>query len=100
MFKTFLTLLTYASWFYLGRLSYRFWQDARLEHDREEILRGAKELGRIEAQLEERDAHIRKKWQEMVNDIALYQASQDPEASKTWSKWDDVYLNSWKSAEK
>lgn len=93
-------VMTYASLYFLGRTSYVWWQNKYLEGKRQDLIAYHAQLVEIEQALEEKDAHIRDKWQRMVNDISQYKAVIDPEDVGKWSEWDDAFFQSWKSAEK
>lgn len=71
-----------------------------IEGKRKELYAYRDELLRIEAELEKKDELIRQKWQNMVSDFANYQAYTEPGTTGKWTEWDDIYLNSWGSAEK
>lgn len=96
----FVKVMTYASFYFLGRTSYVWWRNKYLEDKKFELMRYHAKLLAIEEDLEEKDKEIRKKWQRMVDDISKYQAAVDPEDNGKWNEWDDVFLNSWSSAEK
>ena len=71
-----------------------------LEEKRGELLSYRNKLIDISEKLEDKDKHIRHKWQEMVTDFSKYQAMVEGVESDRWTDMDDIYLNSWKSAEK
>ena len=83
----------------VGRGIYICIQDKELEQKREQLKSYHKELLEIQDYLEKKEQHVRNKWQAMVDDISKYEASIRQTDGK-WSDWDDVYLNSWSSAEK
>ncbi|MBO5629419.1 MAG: hypothetical protein J5965_10140 [Aeriscardovia sp.] len=70
-----------------------------LEEKRGELLSYRDELIDISEKLENKDKHIRHKWQEMVTDFSKYQSMVEGFESGLWTDMDDIYLNSWKSAE-
>lgn len=86
--------------FYSGRRAYKIWRDEYLESKRQELLSYRKDLLLIEKHLEAKDKAVRQKWQEMVSDFADYRSKVSPETAVKWNEWDDMYLNSWSSAEK
>jgi len=100
MFDKIVKVLSYASVFYMGRLSYLYWRNAFLDQKKQELLEYSKELDRITHELITKEASIRKKWQYMVDDISKYQAAVNPEDTGKWTEMDDIYLKSWNSAEK
>lgn len=93
--------------FCMGRLSLGIIDDPAAKH-KQEALKSYEEslityhnkLDAVRISLEEKDDEIRRKWQSMVDDISKYQASMCKDDAGKWTEWDDVYLNSWKSAEK
>lgn len=87
--------------FALGRHSFAIWKNSYLEEKRKELIRYHAELLCIERDLEEKDEQIRKKWQAMVSDFSKYQAMAGGfDDTGKWTDMDDIYLNSWGSAEK
>lgn len=93
-------VMPYFGFYLLGRTSYVWWRNKYLEDKKQELLAYHAQLLSIEQDLEEKDKAIRNKWQRMVEDISKYQAAIDPEDSGKWNEWDDVYFQSWNSAEK
>lgn len=89
-----------AFWYETGRRSQAIKMDKDLEEKRETLTAYRDELVEIAKNLEKKDAEIRRKWQKMVDDFSKYQAAMNPENASTWTEADDIYLNSWKSAEK
>lgn len=85
--------------FGLGRMSYLVARNRYLEDKKQELLAYHAELLAIEENLEARDKKIREKWQNLVDDISKYQAMVGGFEKGKWTDMDDVYLNSWKSAE-
>lgn len=96
----FVRVVSYVGFYLLGRTSYVYWRNKYLEDKKQELLAYHAQLLAIEQSLEEKDKAIRNKWQKMVDDISKYQAAIDPEDRGKWSEWDDVYFQSWNSAEK
>lgn len=86
--------------FEIGRRSQAIVMDKELEKKREALIAYRDELVEIAEHLEQKDTEIRHKWQKMVDDFSKYQAAMNPENASTWTEADDIYLNSWKSAEK
>lgn len=86
--------------FEIGRRSQAIVMDKDLEKKREALIAYRDELVEIAEHLEQKDTEIRHKWQKMVDDFSKYQAAMNPENASTWTESDDIYLNSWKSAEK
>lgn len=89
-----------AFWYEIGRRSQEIAMDKDLEEKRETLIAYRDELVEIAQHLEKKDEEIRHKWQKMVEDFSKYQAAMNPEIASTWTEADDIYLNSWKSAEK
>lgn len=98
--KVLIRVMSYFGFYFLGRISYVYWRNKYLEDKKQELLAYHAQLLEIEQSLEEKDKAIRNKWQRMVEDVAKYQAAIDPEDVGKWSEWDDVYFQSWNSAEK
>ncbi len=102
--------LWYITCFFLGRLSVNWWKNRYLEKEKEyleneraTLIEYHEELEKIENSLIQKDREIRKKWQSMVDDFAEYNAyirRENGEYTNKWSDWDDVYFQSWNSAEK
>ena len=86
--------------FMLGRFSYNVYRNRYLEEKKEDLIRYHAMLLSIEEGLEKRDDYIRSKWQSMVDDISKYKASVEPDGNDKWNEWDDLFLESWGSAEK
>lgn len=85
--------------FFLGRYSYLVDRNKYLKIKEDELMAYRDELIDIAKSLDQKDRHIRKKWQSMVDDFSKYQAAIG-NGTDTWTDMDDVYLNSWSSAEK
>ncbi len=99
-FSTGLALMAaYVTMFYLGRLSIRIRYDRNLEQKRQQLMAYRDELLKMAEALDLKDRQIREKWQNMVTDFSKYQASISGDTGK-WTDMDDIYLDSWKSAEK
>lgn len=94
-----LKALSYAAVFYAGRYSYLYWKNQYLEEKRGQLIAFRDELVNMANSLEETDAAIRKKWQRMVTDISKYDMARRSDSGK-WTEADDIYFNSWNSAEK
>ena len=86
--------------FYAGRISANIAKNRYLEEKRGELIAYHQALLDISEQLELKDKTIKQKWQTMVDDISKYQAYVNPEDTGKWTDMDDIYLQSWKSAEK
>ena len=99
MFYKLLPVIMFIVGMGFGRGTYIYMKDEELEQKREQLESYHKELLEIAEYLEAKEKHIRNKWQAMVDDISKYEASIRQTDGK-WSEWDDVYLNSWSSAEK
>lgn len=97
--NTALRVISYIFVFYAGRLSYNLWRNRYLEEKRGELIAYHKALLDISDGLERKDQEIRKKWQTMVDDVSKYQSMVGGFETGKWTDMDDVYLNSWKSAE-
>lgn len=95
-----LEIIKWIGVFYLGRLSALWARNAYLEKKRGELMAYRDHLLDACDILEEKDKEIRNKWQAMVTDISRYDAALDPQDAGKWTEADDIYLNSWKSAEK
>ena len=94
----FVSILKYTAAFLLGRYSYLYFRNRYLEEKKEQLIGYRDALIEIEKGLEEKDEAIRKKWQKMVTDISKYDFAMRPDSGK-WTEADDVYFNSWNSAE-
>jgi len=99
MLHVFSHLFACMACFGLGRMSYLVMRNRYLEDKKQELLSYHAELLAIEENLEARDKQIRQKWQNLVDDISKYQAMVGGFENGKWTDMDDVYLNSWKSAE-
>lgn len=98
--KTFISyFIVFAVSFGLGRFSYLVDRNRYLENKKQELLAYHAELLAISEGLDEKDKKIREKWQNLVDDISKYQAMVGGFEKGKWTDMDDVYLNSWKSAE-
>lgn len=104
--ETLFTVFSYAIAFSIGvwaGIDYtkRDMEDYReyLEGKRNDLMAYRDQLLDISESLEKKDAHIRKKWQSMVTDFSKYQSALTDDSGK-WTDMDDMYLDSWKSAEK
>jgi len=86
--------------FEIGRRSQAILMDDELENKRKALVAYRDELLVMAEHLEQKDDEIRHKWQSMVEDFSKYQAMANPQESGKWTESDDIYLNSWKSAEK
>lgn len=94
--------IIYGALFWLGRYSIIFVKNQELEKKRKELMHYRDALLAIEADLEQKDAAIRQKWQEMVDDFSKYNSYAMKQAGQyklEWTQWDDQYLESWSSAE-
>lgn len=83
----------------IGRHSYRIVRDRYLHSKEKELINYHAQLMEIESELEYKEREIRNKWQRMVVDASNYQASIGGFDTGKWNDMDDVYLNSWSSAE-
>lgn len=98
--KTFIIhFIIFTASFGLGRFSYLVSRNRYLEEKKQELISYHAQLLEIEEGLEARDKQIRQKWQNLVDDISKYQAMVGGFEKGKWTEMDDVYLNSWKSAE-
>lgn len=98
--KTFISyFIVFAVSFGLGRFSYLVDRNRYLEGKKQELLAYHAELLAISEGLDEKDKKIREKWQNLVDDISKYQAQFGGFEKGKWTDMDDIYLNSWKSAE-
>ena len=98
--KTFISyFIVFAASFGLGRMSYLVARNRYLEGKKQELLAYHAELLAISEGLDEKDKKIREKWQSLVDDISKYQSMVGGFEKGKWTEMDDVYLNSWKSAE-
>lgn len=66
---------------------------------REQLIELSKVLETEAEELSQREKAVRDKWQAMVVDFSKYQAIIDESETNKWTESDDIYLNSWKSAE-
>lgn len=94
-----ISVLKYTAAFLLGRYSCLYFRNKYLEDKKEELVKYHAELLRIQEMLERKDEQIRQKWQSMIADISKYDMAQRPDSGK-WTDVDDIYFNSWNSAEK
>ena len=86
--------------YFLGRYSYMYWRNAFLEEKKKELIKENERLLALAEELIRQDKRIREKWKAMVNDFSKYQACiTDPKDLSKWTEMDDVYLNSWHSAD-
>jgi len=99
MLHVIVRLFACMSCFGLGRMSYLVARNRYLEEKKQELISYHAQLLEIEEGLEARDKQIRQKWQNLVDDISKYQAMSGGFEKGKWTEMDDVYLNSWKSAE-
>lgn len=99
MLNTIFHCIAYAGWFYLGRLSVLWWKNKVLDVKLAQAKQYAEEANKLLQQAKLKDAEVRKKWQTMVSDISQYQFSFMENKSE-WTDLDQMYLDSWKSAEK
>lgn len=98
--STFISIVSYVFVFQLGRIVANNFREQYLEDKKRELIEYHAQLLAIEASLEKKDAAIRSKWQSMVDDISKYQSAIDPADKGKWTEMDDIYLQSWGSAEK
>lgn len=98
MFINFIRGVSYVCMFYLGRLSYLWWRNKFLDVKLAEAKQYAAEANEILRQAKLKEAEVRRKWQAMVSDISQYQFGDMPNKGQ-WTDLDQMYLNSWKSAE-
>lgn len=99
MLTNFIRGFSYICVFYLGRLSYMWWKNKYLDMKLEEAKQYAAQANALLQQTKAKDEEVRKKWQAMVSDISQYQFGDMPNKGQ-WTELDQMYLNSWKSAEK
>lgn len=97
-------LLSYGLVFYAGRYSMTWWYNKYLQAQAQALsfqqLQIKQEAHVISRQLEIKDEEVRKKWQDMVVDISKYQFMNQPSHLRgKWTEMDDVYLQSWCSAD-
>ena len=92
-------ILSYALTFYAGRLSYMFWRNKFLDDKKKELDIYYEGVSALLEETKRRDNEVRKKWQSMVADISRYEF-KDREDNGVWTDTDQLYLNSWASAEK
>lgn len=98
--ETFSTyFIVFAASFGLGRFSYLVARNRYLEEKKQGLMSYHAQLMEIHDDLEARDKQIRQKWQNLVDDISKYQAMVGGFENDKWTDMDDLYLNSWKSAE-
>lgn len=88
----------YVAFFYFGRLSVLWWRNKYLDVKVAEAKQYAAEANELLQQAKLKDAEVRLKWQRMVSDISQYQFGDMPNKGQ-WTDLDQMYLNSWKSAE-
>lgn len=100
MMMIFAKIVGYAAWFWFGRCSANWIRNKKLEQKRNELETIAAELLAWSKELAKKDQAIRQKWQMMVDDFSKYDAYANKRDPKTWTEWDDIYLESWKSAER
>lgn len=93
-------ILSYAIVFEAGRIFANAFRAKYLEEKKAELLAYHAELLAVADALEAKDAAIRTKWQNMVDDFSKYQYAIDPSDKGKWTDMDDIYLQSWGSAEK
>lgn len=86
--------------FYAGRVSAHVARNKYLEEKKGELIAYHQALLNIAEQLEAKDKAMKQKWQAMVDDFSKYQAYANPDDTGKWTDMDDIYLQSWKSAEK
>lgn len=89
----------YVAFFYLGRLSVLWWRNKLLDVKLAQAKQYAAEANELLQQAKLKDAEVRLKWQRMVSDISQYQFGDMPNKDH-WTDLDQMYLDSWKSAEK
>ena len=95
---TFIRGVSYICVFYLGRLSYMWWRNKYLDMKIEEAKNYAMKANDLLQQAKDKEMEVRKKWQRMVSDISQYQFSGLSNKDE-WTDLDQLYLESWKSAE-
>ena len=95
---TFIRGVSYICVFYLGRLSYLWWRNKYLDMKIKEAQNYAMKANEILQQAKDKETEVRKKWQRMVSDISQYQFSGLSNKDE-WTDLDQLYLESWKSAE-
>lgn len=98
--STFISIASYVFVFQLGRIVANNFREQYLEDKKQELIEYHAQLLAIADSLEKKDAAIRAKWQTMVDDISKYQYAIDPSDAGKWTEMDDIYLQSWGSAEK
>lgn len=98
MLITIIRCIGYAGCFYLGRLSVLWWRNKYIDMKVEEAKSYAAQANALLQQAKAKEAEVRKKWQAMVSDISQYQFGDMPNKGQ-WTDLDQMYLNSWKSAE-
>lgn len=86
--------------FFGGRYSYLLMKNRYIEKKLSELSEFREEVGEEMKLLCLKDEEIRNKWKSMVEDFAKYQAYVESDTNSQWTEWDDVYLNSWISAER
>lgn len=99
MLHTIFHIIAYAGYFYLGRLSVLWWRNKVLDEKLAEAKMYAAQANELLQQAKAKDAEVRKKWQNMVSDISQYQFGDLPNKDH-WTDLDQMYLDSWKSAER
>ena len=98
MLVNFIRGVSYICAFYLGRLSYMWWRNKHLDMKIEEAKNYAMKANDLLQQAKDKETEVRKKWQRMVSDISQYQFSGLSNKDE-WTDLDQLYLESWKSAE-
>lgn len=86
--------------FLCGRYSYLLIKNRYIEERIKELTKVRDAANEQIMVLSMKDEEIRNKWKSMVEDFAKYNAYIESDTEGKWSEWDDVYLNSWISAEK
>ena len=87
--------------YFLGRYSTLVLKNKILEEKKAELIEDNERLIKFSEDLIEQDKRIRDKWKSMVTDFSKYQACiTDPNELGKWTETDDIYLNSWHSADK
>lgn len=98
--STFISIVSYVFVFQLGRIVANNFREQYLEDKKQELIEYHAQLLAIADALEKKDSAIRSKWQSMVDDISKYQYAIDSSDAGKWTEMDDIYLQSWGSAEK
>ena len=99
MLEIMVRIIANAGIFYLGRLSVLWWRNKVLDEKLAEAKMYATQANEILQQAKAKDEEVRQKWQRMVSDISQYQFGFMENKSE-WTDLDQMYLNSWKSAER